>query len=126
MFLGLRSHIYPAPDLESAKAWYQEVLGIAPYFDEPFYVGFDVGGYELGLHPGDDPDACPKTYWGVDDIEAALQHLLESGAQLVDPIADVGADIRMAAVLDPAGYTLGLIENPNFAARDIASPGPGL
>jgi predicted enzyme related to lactoylglutathione lyase len=116
MFLGLRSHIYPASDLEGAKAWYREVLGIAPYFDEPFYVGFDVGGYELGLHPGGDPDACPKTYWGVDDIEAALQHLLDSGAEPADAISDVGDGIRMAGVLDPRGYFFGLIENPHFRA----------
>jgi len=57
MILGLRSVIYPAPDLDAAKRWYSEVLGIAPYFDEVFYVGFTVGGFELGLVP----DATPGT-----------------------------------------------------------------
>lgn len=52
MFLGLRTAIYPAPDLAAAKAWYSKVLDLAPYFDEPFYVGFSVGGFELGLLPG--------------------------------------------------------------------------
>ena len=50
-FQGLRTVIYAAPDLEKTKAWYSSVLGIAPYFDQPFYVGFNVGGYELGLDP---------------------------------------------------------------------------
>ena len=63
MFLGLRTVIYPAPDLAASKAWYTALLGVEPYFDEPFYVGFDVGGYELGLHP---ETRGAETYWGVD------------------------------------------------------------
>lgn len=51
MILGLRTAIYHVPDLARAKAWYAEAFGVAPYFDEPFYVGFSVGGYELGLDP---------------------------------------------------------------------------
>src|SRR3981081_3371696 len=52
MFLGLRTAIYHVDDIEKAKAWYSEVLGTKPYFDQPFYVGFNVAGYELGLQPG--------------------------------------------------------------------------
>ena len=59
MFLGLRTVIYPAPDLEAMKAWFAALLGIGPYFDQPFYVGFEVGGYELGLDPSADPAAGP-------------------------------------------------------------------
>ena len=55
MFLGLRTVIYNPGDMDKAKAWYSSVLGIAPYFDEPFYVGFNVGGYELGLEKGGAP-----------------------------------------------------------------------
>jgi predicted enzyme related to lactoylglutathione lyase len=124
MFLGLRSLIYPAPDLDTAKAWYTKALGVEPYFDEPFYVGYDVGGYELGLNPDGDP-AGPRTYWGVADIDSALSHLLDLGATLLDPAHDVGGNIRMAAVLDPAGYVFGLIENPEFVVRDVESAGPG-
>jgi catechol 2,3-dioxygenase-like lactoylglutathione lyase family enzyme len=51
MFLGLRTVIYHAPDLAKAKAWYSTAFGAAPYFDEPFYVGFEIGGFELGLNP---------------------------------------------------------------------------
>src|SRR5438093_11333460 len=83
-FHGLRTAIYRAPDLDKAKAWYSRILGIAPYFDQPFYVGFSVGGYELGL----DPDASSPpagsggviVYWGVSDASAALERLLSIGA----------------------------------------------
>ena len=50
-FLGLRTAKYSAPDLAAAKAWYSRVLESTPYFDEPFYVGFNVGGFELGITP---------------------------------------------------------------------------
>ena len=55
MLLGLRTVIYPAPDLAAAKSWYSKFLGQAPYFDQPFYVGFSVGGFELGLLPNATP-----------------------------------------------------------------------
>lgn len=125
MFLGLRSLIYPTTDLPSARAWYSRALGTEPYFDEPFYVGFDVGGYELGLHPGDDPDAGPKTYWGVANVDDSLAHLIAVGGTLLEPVHDVGDGIRMASVRDPQGHVFGIIENPHFVTRKIESPGPG-
>ena len=117
-FHGLRTAIYRAPDLDKAKAWYARVLGIAPYFDQPFYVGFSVGGYEVGL----DPD-CSSTpagpggvivYWGVSDTGAALQRLLSLGATERTAVQEVGERIRVATVLDPFGNVLGIIENPHF------------
>lgn len=117
---GLRTAIYNAPDLEQAKNWYSKVLGIEPYFDEPFYVGFNVGGYELGLLP-DAKAAGPggvTVYWGVADAAEALNNLLESGAELVEPVQDVGGGIKTAAVLDPFGNVFGIIENPHFKLPD--------
>ncbi len=117
-FHGLRTAIYRAPDLDKAKAWYSRVLGIASYFDQPFYVGFSVGGYELGL----DPDASAPlagsggviVYWGVSDATAAWERLLSLGATGRTAVQDVGEGIRVATVLDPFGNVLGIIENPHF------------
>lgn len=117
-FLGLRTAGYSAPDLGAAKEWYRRVLEIDPYFDEPFYVGFNVGGYELGIVP--DPAATPDrvaagvAYWGVTDADAAYTRLIELGASGHDPIQDVGGGIRIGAVRDPFGNLLGVIENPTF------------
>lgn len=119
MVLGLRTVIYHVPDLTAAKSWYTAAFGVKPYFDEPFYVGFSIGGYELGL----DPDtatigagvAGSVAYWGVSDIEQAVAHFREAGG-LDSPIQDVGDDIRMATITDPFGNMLGLIQNPHFAA----------
>ena len=117
-FLGLRTAIYHAPDLAKAKEWYSKILGIDPYFDQPFYVGFNVGGYELGL----DPDPSSKSegaggvvvYWGVADAEAALKRLLSLGALERTAVQEVGEGIRVATVLDPFGNVFGIIENPHF------------
>jgi predicted enzyme related to lactoylglutathione lyase len=116
MFQGLRTVKYGVVQLEEAKAWYTKVLGFGPYFDQPFYVGFNVGGYELGL----DPDAPvgvsgPIAYWGVADAYATYQQLLEWGAQAHSPITDVGDNILIGAVVDPFGNILGVIQNPNFS-----------
>ena len=118
MFLGLRTAIYYADDINKAKGWYASILGYAPYFDEPFYIGFNVGGYELGLHPGG-AEASAKgeavvAYWGVANAETALARLLELGATKHQDVQDVGEGIKVATVKDPFGNLFGIIENPNF------------
>ncbi|HXU40027.1 MAG TPA: VOC family protein [Blastocatellia bacterium] len=117
MFQGLRTVIYHVSDLDRAKAWYSSVLGIEPYFDQPFYVGFNVGGYELGLDPNMSTSGAGGVgaYWGVSDCEAAFNRLLELGASAHSPVQDVGEGIRVATVNDPFGNLIGVIENPHFS-----------
>ena len=100
--LGLRTVIYPSPDLDGAKAWWTQVLGRDPDFDEPFYVGFNVGGYELGLLPSADLSDGALTYWGVEDVPAAVAAAITAGAAEHTPIADVGDGIMTATVRAPA------------------------
>lgn len=125
MFLGLRSLIHPAPDLDAAKDFFTAMLGHEPYFDEPFYVGYSVGGFELGLSPDADPAVGPVAYWGVADIDAALAHVVSCGASARGDINDVGNGIRMVEVASPADGVFGLIENPNFVADPAAHDGDG-
>ncbi|HEY0048089.1 MAG TPA: VOC family protein [Pyrinomonadaceae bacterium] len=117
-FHGLRTIVYYAPDLDKAKSWYSSVLGIEPYFDQPFYVGFNVGGYELALDP--DASSTPGgnagavTYWGVADAQTAFDRLISLGAIERSGVQDVGDGIRVATVFDPFGNIFGIIENPYF------------
>ncbi len=113
MLLGMRTVIYRTPDLAEGKRWYTKALGIAPYFDQPFYVGFNVGGFELGLLP-DATQSTVGAYWGVKGIDAAYARLLELGATPRTEVTDVGDGIRAADVLDPFGNVLGIIENPHY------------
>jgi predicted enzyme related to lactoylglutathione lyase len=112
--LGLRTVIYAAPDLAGAKAWWISLLGTEPYFDEPFYVGFNPGGYELGLLPDADPAEGALTYWGVRSVQDALDAALELGAALHGEPTDVGDGIVIASVKTPDGTIVGFIFNPHF------------
>lgn len=122
MILGLRTAAYPASDLSRAKDWYTQAFGVAPYFDEPFYVGFNIGGFELGLVP-DAPVSRPPSgvvaMWGVDDVPADYARLIGLGATKHDEPKEVGGGITVASVLDPFGNILGLIHNPNFDPNSI-------
>mgnify|MGYP000940892962 CR=1 FL=1 len=120
MILGLRSVIYPAADLAAAKSWYSRLLGVAPYFDEPFYVGFSVGGFELGLIPDGTPGvAGAQPLWGVDNAVRAFEKLLQLGASPLEPVTEVGEGIKVAAVTDPFGNRFGIIENHRFDPRAV-------
>jgi len=118
MFLGLRTAIYHVDDIEKGKAWYTQVLGFEPYFDQPFYVGFNVGGYELGLQPTDalsgEKANGAVAYWGVEDAGAAYQRIIDLGATAHEALQDVGEGIKVATVKDPFGNVFGIIENPHF------------
>ena len=111
---GLRTVIYAAPDLESAKRWWSDFVGTAPYFDEPYYVGFNPGGYELGLVPDVDPAEGALVYWGVADVVAAVSEAC--GLSAIEHIApsDVGGGIITASVRTPDGNVVGFIHNPHF------------
>ena len=123
MFKGLRSVIYPVSDIVRAKTWYTALLGQEPYFDESFYVGYTVGGFELGLDPNGTPAPIggggPLAYWGVDDIDAAFQALREHGAGERSAVQDVGGGIRVATLTDPFGNAIGIIQNPHFSLESV-------
>jgi predicted enzyme related to lactoylglutathione lyase len=115
MINGLRTVKYPVGNLAQAKAWYTQVFACEPYFDQPFYVGFAIGGFELGLVPDGTPGQQGSvTYWGVDDIDKEVQRITGLGAALSGAIEDVGDGIRVAELADPFGNLLGLIFNPHF------------
>jgi predicted enzyme related to lactoylglutathione lyase len=118
VFRGIYTVIYRVPDLAVAKAWYGRAFGVEPYFDEPFYVGFNIRGFELGLQPEEGEKRAGAggavAYWGVENADHALARLIELGATEREGVQDVGGGIRVATVIDPFGNVLGLIENPHF------------
>lgn len=116
--LGLRTVICTVGDINAAKEWYTNVFGTKPYFNEPYYVGFDIGGYELGLQPEDNPvkdkPESVVAYWGVENVDKAFNQFIASGATACEKPKEVGGGIIVAKLKDPWGDTIGLIYNPHF------------
>jgi len=112
MLHKLRTVIYHVADIAKAKDWYRQLTGLQPYFDEAFYVGFDINGCELGLDP--DMTNIEKgnhqvAYWSVDDINKAVAKAESIGATIVSPVQNVGGNIAVATVADPFGNHIGFI-----------------
>lgn len=119
--LGLRTTIYKVNDIEKATEWYAKAFKTEPYFNQPFYVGFNIGGFELGLQPDENP-ASVKTesvvaYWGVEEIQKTFDYLLRIGAKPNEKPFNVGGELMTATVIDPWGNVIGLIYNPEFKLR---------
>lgn len=128
MLRGLTTVTFFADDLDAARRWYTDLLGIEPYFAKEHggavaYVEFRLGDHqaELGLldarfaPPG--RSAAPgntMTYWAVDDVEAALARLRELGATVLAEPVEQGPGFVTAAVVDPFGNVLGVMFNQHY------------
>jgi predicted enzyme related to lactoylglutathione lyase len=106
--------VYPVKDLDQAKALYGKLLGVAPYADSPYYVGFRVDGQEIGLDPNGHQAGMtgPIAYWTVSDIKASVQTILDAGGQEQQAIKDVGGGKLIAWVKDANGNVIGLVQEP--------------
>jgi predicted enzyme related to lactoylglutathione lyase len=111
---GIRTFIYPVKDIARAKRLYRKLLGVEPYVDEAYYVGFRVGDQEIGLDPHGHNQGMtgPVGYWEVDDIRENLQLLLDAGAQALQEVRDVGGGKLIALVKDADSNVIGLIQSP--------------
>jgi predicted enzyme related to lactoylglutathione lyase len=109
---SMQTVIYPVKDLAQAKTVFAGLLGVEPLMDAPYYVGYRVGGVDVGLDPGGHSQGMtgPVAFWTVDDIEATLQRLLDAGAETQQPVRDVGGGKLVAIVTDAEGNAIGLIQ----------------
>jgi predicted enzyme related to lactoylglutathione lyase len=110
---GIKTVLHPVSDLESAKAVYTALLGVAPQADAPYYVGYDAEGQHIGLVPGGGPQGMtsPVAYWHVSDIEAKLGEVTAAGATVKEPVREVGGGRLVATFTDPDGNVLGLMQD---------------
>ncbi len=125
MLRGLTTISFWAADLDAAKAWYTNLLGVAPYFERPGYIEFRLGDYqhELGIidskyapSSAAETPAGAITYWHVDDLQATYARLLALGAQTYQLITERGPGFATASVVDPFGNILGIMYNAHYLA----------
>ena len=118
MLKGLSTIRYHAADLEAAKTWYSDFLGMEPYFQVPGYLEFRLGHLqsELGIMQHPEPVAEGVVmYWAVDNLEQTVARLEELGATVKEPIRAFGDNgFVAAAVVDPFGNLVGVMENPHY------------
>jgi predicted enzyme related to lactoylglutathione lyase len=115
MTAGVQTIIYPVKDLGRAKALFTALLGVEPYADQPYYVGFKAEGQDVGLDPNGHAQGLtgPVPYWHVTDLRERLAGLLETGAEVVQDVRDVGNGRLIASVKDADGNLVGLLQDPS-------------
>ena len=111
---GIEVIVYPVSNLAQAKTLFRTLLGVDPYADQAYYVGFRIGDQEISLDPHGHSKGMtgPVVYVSVADIQSSLQQLLEAGAQPLQAVQDVGGGKLIASVKDADGNNIGLIQNP--------------
>jgi predicted enzyme related to lactoylglutathione lyase len=115
MFTGLKSVIYPSSDLQADKAFWEKVTGVKPYFDESYYVGFNIEGAELGLAPNAAKEGLnyPVSYWHVKNAKDAADKLIADGVKVHGALRDVGGGMMMGTFEDNNGNIFGIIDDQN-------------
>ncbi len=120
---GLATVSFYAADVDAAKKWYTELLGIDPYFERPGYAEFRLGDYqhELGII---DSSYAPKgaaaspagaiVYWHVDNVPVTIEKLIAMGAKENEALRERGGGFVTASVVDPFGNILGIMNNPHY------------
>ncbi len=111
---GIKQFNYPVTDIARAKKLYSQLLGVEPYADTPYYVGFRVGDQEIGLDPNGFKQGLtgPVGFYEVSDIKKSLQTLTDAGAQVLQAVRNVGGGKLIAIVKDADGNSIGLIQQP--------------
>jgi predicted enzyme related to lactoylglutathione lyase len=108
---GIRTVVYPVKDIARAKALFRELLGVEPYADEPYYVGFKVGDQDIGLDPNAHQEGM-TAYYHVEDIKKSLKLLVDGGAKTMQEIRSVGGGRLIASLKDADGNIIGLVQDP--------------
>ena len=108
---GIRTVIYPVKDITSAKALFRDLLGVEPYTDAPYYVGFKIGVQDIGLDPNGH-QAGTTAYYHVDDIRKCLQMFVDAKAETIQDVREVGGGRQIASIKDTDGNIIGLLQDP--------------
>jgi lactoylglutathione lyase len=107
------SVVIPVKDSAAATAFYTVAFGQEPHTDTPYYVGYNVGGQEIGLNPNGHASGMTGTvvFWDVDDVAAKVAEAEAAGATVVQPATEVGGGTTTAIVTDTEGNQLGFISH---------------
>jgi predicted enzyme related to lactoylglutathione lyase len=106
---GIKTVLYPVKDISGATVLFRKFLGVDPYAEQPYYVGFKVDDQDIGLVP-QNPEAAMAAFYHVDDIKNSLQILVDGGSKVIQDIKNVGGGRLIASAKDKDGNIIGLIQ----------------
>jgi len=101
----------PVSNVDAAKATYRALLGVDPYVDSEYYVGFKAGDGEIGLDPNS--TVGPLAYWDVQDLDGTIAALKAAGATVMQAPSEVGGGLTIAVMADTDGNPIGLRQSAN-------------
>jgi len=92
MTKGIKDPHLPRHGPAKAKTTFSLLLGVEPYADQPYYVGFKVNGQDIGLDPNGHRSGMtgPVAYLHVEDIQSSMQVLVDAGGEVQGKVRDVG------------------------------------
>ena len=102
------------PDIEAAKAWFGETLGLELLYAFPGMAFFRLGDVRLYLQQDAKPGPESPLYFRVDDIQATHRRLSERGVAFVNAPHMIyrhpdGTEEWLAEFRDPEGRPLALM-----------------
>lgn len=99
-------------DPHATARWYEEHLGLVVLEETERFVRLDGEGAKIAFHAGQ-PAANPshvQLHFEVADVDGAAERLKSEGVEVVDGPEDKPWGWRVAAVRDPAGHTVEVVE----------------
>lgn len=102
--------VYSVSDVVKAKLLFGKFLGVEPYVDSAYYVGFKAENLEVGLIPKTNNQNAdsPIAYVDVEDIKESIKILTDAGATVLQDPKEVGGGLLVASVKDSDNNILGL------------------
>jgi len=104
---------FAVTDLKRAVDFYENVLGLQKKYEYASYAGFDCGGVEIGLQPGEKTEEiidAPCVDFLVDDVDETYRLLKGKGVKFSKEPHDTPWGGRIALFRDPDGNPLQLVQ----------------
>jgi catechol 2,3-dioxygenase-like lactoylglutathione lyase family enzyme len=120
----------PAHDIERAKKWYEEKLGLTPAMDlGPAGQLYRTGGSQWLIYKTPNAGTAKHTLggWVVSDIDAAMSELRAKGVKFEDyAMGDQGPTTENGVSRDPAGGAAAWFQDSESNILALTQLPPGM
>ena len=103
---------YPVENLDAARRFYGEILGLRKVFEMPGWAEYAHAEKATPIGVAEQPQASrgAVVVLKVDDIDQARAELTRQGIQFDGPTQDIPGVVRLALFRDPSGNALQLAQ----------------